>query len=1051
MSFRGYLRAILGRLSAKAAGGGGRGPRPGGLLAVVRMPEQLESRCLLSASPGDPGGALVGGGSSGDPVVASSTTVTAVTYTITWRWNENLVLSEFHPAVDVLALDWFTGAEVTLGEEAGSAVLAIPSMQQSYRLLNVPLTALSMANFTCKDSSAATAIAGVLARAATPTQPPDPTPTPTPTPTPVPPPTPPSTGGVNSGNPGDARWGEAYFAPYVDMGMWPVPNLVDIARTRGVSLVTLGFVQATPDGAAAWAGLPALAPVSTNEQAVAINQSIRGLQAAGGDVMVSFGGAAGTSLAEWYATHNRTASELAQAYAGIVDAYSLNRVDFDIEGAAVANAAAIALGSDALRILQQLRPGLEVWYTLPVLPQGLTADGLAVVRAALRAGVILDGVNVMAMDYGEAAAPTTGAAAKSMAAYAVQAATSTQAQLASVFAEFGLGFGWNQLGVTPMIGVNDVLSEVFTVADAQGVEDFARQKGLGMLAMWSVARDTPGTLGQATSTASGLGDPAGSFSSVFRDYGTQNTIVAASPTPTPTPTPTPGPSPSSKPNRNARAGDTNIDWSVDILDVANFLAGGKFDSGESSTWGEGDFGGDGLVDILDAADFVATGLFDRGAYHDPTAATTIATTDKVLAAYFPEWGIYGRTFQIADVPGDRLNHLIYAFLDLKSNGQVAIYDSYAAVEKRFAANESVSGEADLWYYPPSDPRSTQTVWGNFNQIAQLKQKFPHLRVSIAVGGWTLSANFSSVCSTAAGREAFASSLTTFLATYRMFDGIDFDWEYPGGGGLGGNGSSPNDGANYAALLQLVRQKFDVLGQQLGRRYGISVASPAGTDKIATFNLAGLTPFVDHFNLMAYDFHGTWEGTTGHQAAFTADATGYDVRTAVHAYRAAGVPAGKVVLGAPLYTRAWSGVADGGDGGYGEPAAGKAPGTFEAGVYDYKDLLAQVQSAAAGWRLYWDDTAQAAYVYNAGQRLFSSFETPTSIAQKSQWAQDIGLGGMMFWDISNDALDSPESLVTAGFASWVLGDDLAAIRGRSTLTGEVIVGGDGLISALPPTS
>jgi len=434
-----------------------------------------------------------------------------------------------------------------------------------------------------------------------------------------------------------------------------------------------------------------------------------------------------------------------------------------------------------------------------------------------------------------------------------------------------------------------------------------------------------------------------------------------------------------------------------------------------------------------------------------TGDKTIQSFDKVLSAYFPEWGIYGRNFHVADVPGDKLNHLIYSFLDLKSDGTVAITDTYASLEKRFTAAESVSGQADLWSYPSGDPRATQTVWGNFNQLAELKEKYPHMKVSIAVGGWTLSDNFSSVCSTATGREAFATSLVQFLNTYRMFDGIDFDWEYPGGGGEAGNSVSPNDGANYAALLQLVRQKFDALGGQLGRRYEISVASPAGYDKIANFNLPGLAKSVDFFNVMAYDFHGTWENTTGHQSAFTGDSHGYDVKHAVDLYLAAGVPARQIVLGAPLYTRAWSGVADGGDGGLMETSSGAAPGTFEKGVYDYKDLLAQVQDPSTGWKLYWDDTAQAAYVYNKAKGYYSSFETPTSIAQRAQWAEDIGLGGMMFWDITGDALTSKESLVNAAFSSWVRDDDLTVIRSQSALKNEVVIGGDGVITALPPVA
>ncbi|PRC51651.1 hypothetical protein C6A85_62965, partial [Mycobacterium sp. ITM-2017-0098] len=84
----------------------------------------------------------------------------------------------------------------------------------------------------------------------------------------------PGIGGLNSGNLGDKLWGEAYFAPYVDMGLWPVPDLVAFAQQRGPALLTLGFMQATPEGKLAWAGLSVLAPDSDFEQAKTINQSI---------------------------------------------------------------------------------------------------------------------------------------------------------------------------------------------------------------------------------------------------------------------------------------------------------------------------------------------------------------------------------------------------------------------------------------------------------------------------------------------------------------------------------------------------------------------------------------------------------------------------------------------------------------------------------------------------------------------------------------------------------------------------------------------------------
>ena len=127
----------------------------------------------------------------------------------------------------------------------------------------------------------------------------------------------------------------------------------------------------------------------------------------------------------------------------------------------------------------------------------------------------------------------------------------------------------------------------------------------------------------------------------------------------------------------------------------------------------------------------------------PTVNPTAGTATPVVAAYFPEWGIYGRDVQITDVPADQLTHLIYAFARIGPDGRVQLFDSYAATEKRFTeAGDAVGGQPDSWYYPPEDARANQSVWGNFNQIAELKQLHPHLRTSIAIGGWTLSGNFS---------------------------------------------------------------------------------------------------------------------------------------------------------------------------------------------------------------------------------------------------------------------------------------------------------------------
>ena len=400
---------------------------------------------------------------------------------------------------------------------------------------------------------------------------PAPVPEPTPAPAPAPTPSVPTADPIATAAAGSDRWGNSFFAPYVDMGLYPVPDLDGLARQYGVGLLTLGFLQATPSGQLGWAGLDALSLSSDNEQARAIRTEIEALRASGGDVMVSLGGAAGVSLAQVYRQKGLGAEALAEAYGSAVEALGLRKLDFDIEGAAIAEPQTLRLQMQAVALMQQSHPDLEVWLTLPVLPQGLTNDGLNTVRIALEQGARIDGVNVMAMDYGDSAAPP---ALKSMGAYAIDAATNTHTQLVDLFAAAGQRFSWGQLGVTPMIGTNDVTTEVFTLDDAQLLENFAREKGLGMLSMWSLTRDNPGIVGQVTATHAGLNTPSGSFATLFGDYGSDPVLsgaVAGSPSATP------GTSPSTDPiinpggslarqTLNVAGGTTTLNLQADIAE-----------------------------------------------------------------------------------------------------------------------------------------------------------------------------------------------------------------------------------------------------------------------------------------------------------------------------------------------------------------------------------------------------------------------------------------------------------------------------------------------------
>ncbi|MGF1431726.1 cellulose binding domain-containing protein [Kitasatospora sp. LaBMicrA B282] len=336
---------------------------------------------------------------------------------------------------------------------------------------------------------------------ATPTAAPTPTPVPTPTavPTPTPVPTTPAPAGGGAG-----------FAPYVDTSLYPPYDLVATAKADGVKNYTLAFVVSGGGCVPKWGGVSDLTadPVAAR---------IGALRALGGDVRVSFGGANGSELA----TACSSAGDLAAAYQQAIDAYGLTKIDFDVEGGALADTAANTRRDQAIAQLQQTAAAkgrtLDVSFTLPALPTGLTQDGVNLVTGAAGAGVRIGAVNIMAMDYGDGVAPNPSG---HMGSYAIDAATATQAQLKSAL---GLSDAdaWHKVAVTPMIGVNDVASEVFTVADAQQLAAFAGSKHLAWLAMWSATRDQPcagGAKAYADPTCSSIAQQPQDFAKALGAY-----------------------------------------------------------------------------------------------------------------------------------------------------------------------------------------------------------------------------------------------------------------------------------------------------------------------------------------------------------------------------------------------------------------------------------------------------------------------------------------------------------------------------------------------------
>ena len=309
-------------------------------------------------------------------------------------------------------------------------------------------------------------------------------PTTSPTTPPTTPPTspPPATGGLA-------------HAPYVDMGAWPTPSLSTMVTSGNLKNVTLAFITASACKAM-W--FNAYDP----RQAWGRDQ-IDAIRARGGDVKISFGGATGIELAQACTS----VSALQAEYQAVVSAYALKYIDLDIEGAATADTASVTRRSQALAALQRANPGLRVSFTLPVLPEGLTADGLNVVRSARDAGVNVDLVNVMAMDYYR-----TG----DYGDFAVQAANSTFAQVKSLYPSRTDAQVWKMVGVTPMLGANDD-GHIYDQADARQLVSFAQGKHLGMLSFWELGRDKNACTG-ALYMCTNIPQQPYEFSKIFGTY-----------------------------------------------------------------------------------------------------------------------------------------------------------------------------------------------------------------------------------------------------------------------------------------------------------------------------------------------------------------------------------------------------------------------------------------------------------------------------------------------------------------------------------------------------
>jgi chitinase len=376
-----------------------------------------------------------------------------------------------------------------------------------------------------------------------------------------------------------------------------------------------------------------------------------------------------------------------------------------------------------------------------------------------------------------------------------------------------------------------------------------------------------------------------------------------------------------------------------------------------------------------------------------------------VIGYFTEGGAASGKYPVKSIvtsgAAKLLTQIDYAFGHV-ANDQCQIANREVALDHEYDAASSVDGSAD--------PQGPNQLRGTFHQLQKLKRLYPNLKILVSFGGWGQSEGFVSAAAPDHLRDFVRSCVQTFIAGHfaegiegaGIFDGIDIDWEYPVEGGV--HQGRPEDKANFTALAAEFRRQLD----ELRPGYLLTAALPAEEEYYKNFELKEVSRYMDYISIMAYDLHWNTEPTTNFHSALFHDRADpskppLDKRYgdyAVRGFLQAGVPAEKIIFGVPFYGKGWQGIKDVNHGLY-QPAA--APAQTGGSNRELKDLpeADRKYSSKAVTCTVWSNST------------FWSYDCPQALHKKMSYIRHHHLGGVMFWELSQDTPEMESLHILSG--------------------------------------
>ncbi|XP_031832678.1 putative chitinase 2 [Nomia melanderi] len=345
--------------------------------------------------------------------------------------------------------------------------------------------------------------------------------------------------------------------------------------------------------------------------------------------------------------------------------------------------------------------------------------------------------------------------------------------------------------------------------------------------------------------------------------------------------------------------------------------------------------------------------------------------DKVVACYVASWAWYRPSsgkFGINDLQPELCTHLIYAFAGLNDTD---------------------------WTIRSLDPyKDIENGTGDYRRITELRKQYPHLKVSLAIGGWEEgSRNYSKLASSPDLRKKFVDSVVAFLKEYG-FNGFDLDWEFPAS-----RGGLPADKENFVYLVKELKEAFK------RPRYLLTAAISANIIIINEgYDIPEISKYLDHIHIMAYDYHGTWDSKVLPNSPMTSTDS-LSVESTIKHLLNNGAPPSKLVLGLPMYGRTFI-LAKKPDSPQESPMnkiclpeGFKGPYTGQVGFMGYNEICEEIAKNSNNWSTGWDRDSSTPYAIKEDRVIV--YDNPTSIKIKIEYAMKMNLGGVMIWSVDTD--------------------------------------------------